>query len=131
MNRIQISISRRSYYSDLAALSDSYGIEVKKNGLVYCRAPIWFFIQDGFRTLDPFSKTSPVEDCFYPAIDQSFQISLVQDTPFPEEDGRQTFNTRWPFFVEAPLDLSVIYGRQFWTFIFTPGNEYRERRLPE
>lgn len=113
--------------SDIRAMLDSYGVEVWNQGLLYRRAPLHSFpLGGGEPTVLPWEK------CLFPIIDTTVDVRLCRYEPPSEGDfltGIRERCTRWPFYVEEPLEIMFRMGDQWWKYKFTPGKTYEERRI--
>ena len=106
-------VTSSSRYTDVSALLLSYAVEVRKRGQVMLRAPLMLL---EYGPPAPQHLAVDGSNLFTP-IDWSFGLSLV----------RGSEKARWPFFVEAPLDLTLWVDEQWWEFRFSPGKTYTER----
>jgi len=112
--------------TDVVALYDSYAVEVKKDGLVLLRIPLWM-CDNRDR-----AENTPEGLSFNTKVDFSLSLSLVQYAPpFNEEPGvTRKSKTRWPFYTDAPLEVLPQLGDQWQQYTFTPGRRYRDRTMP-
>jgi len=125
LQTVRMMFSGPSRLTDIIALMDSYGIELWQRGLLFLRAPLpWCeYVEYG---------AAPRFDGTIPAIDDAIEIRLVRFEPPTEGDvleGIRERQTRWPFFVESPLEIWLATGDQWWCYQFSPGKTYEERRF--
>ncbi len=121
---VRVNVSSSSQLVDLRALLDSYAVEVWENGLLYFRTPLHFC---RWGAMEP----PPLESLeFFPAINPGIDVRLVRyEPPVGDEDFLAPIRvrcTRWPFYVEHPLEICLIVGDQWWSYKFSPGEKYEE-----
>lgn len=117
-------ISAESKLADIRALLDSYAIELWHDGLVLFRGPLHLCEMSG----DGHGITwdTPL------TVDSSLDLRLIQYEPPTEDDslgGVRERNTRWPFYVDAPLVICLSLGSQWWQYTFKPGKRYDVRSI--
>lgn len=120
---VRFRFSPMSRLGDIRALLDSYGVEVWMEGLLYLRAPLHF--------CELASGEAAASGLAFPAVDKKIDLRLCRFEP-PAEDfleGIRERSTRWPFFVNDPLEVVLYLGDQWWVYKFTPSRFYEERRI--
>lgn len=134
--------------ADMRAALDSYGVELKKNGMVVERIPIQLaairpviaVLEDGPAPGKQADLAGEIRQAIGPNPiipgwgehlsfdpDPSLELRLIRFEPFREE-GLPAY-TRWPFFVERPMEIAFQFGEQWWSFKFSPGKTYEEREI--
>jgi hypothetical protein len=131
-------LSPQSRVNDTIALFDSYGLEVKKDGLILFSGAL-FFLSPGcvFESRPYFVPSMKAwesftqQQTFFPKIDPSLSVRMVRWQPSPDNPRTLTTHTRWPFYVDDPLAVYFSLEDQWWEFGFTPGSMYEERRIQD
>jgi hypothetical protein len=118
----------------MRAALESYGVELKRNGLVYERIPLQLAalrpVVSAIQTGAAPAKNAIIPgwaDHLFTEIDKSLELRLIRFTPHREE-GEPEY-TRWPFWVERPLEIAFQFGDQWWSFKFSPGKTYEDRAM--
>ena len=120
---LSFKLSPSSEVADVGALFDSYAVEVKKDGSTLLRVPLWM-CDNAYPAAHTRAGLSFTRD--------GVSISLVQYAPpFDEEPGvTRKCATRWPFYVNAPLEVTIrLGGLQQW-YVFSPGPRYGNDGTP-
>lgn len=114
--KVSMLLSPESRLSDIDALLDTYGVEIRKDGDVVFLSPLWrCSMYEGAPEING-------------EINWSLKISLVPLAPRPIPSGREP---RWPFFVESPLTVVLACGNQWVQYNFSSGKHYIDRTPPE
>lgn len=116
MNELALMAGIDGTRSDLIAFFQSYAAELTKDNLPIACVPI---IHLPIRTFTP--------QQFDPVIDWTYCLNLVRYQLPPCEN--QINKTRWPFFVNTPLQVGFFYGDQWWIYRFSPGKLYENREF--
>ena len=111
--RIQYS----GFVGDVVALAQSYALEIRKDGRVQFRGPLYHFSVGPDRTKGPLR---------FAQIDLSLEaVLLLANAPSEEWP-----NVRVPFFVNDPAGVVILVGDQWWQYDFSPGKTYGDRAIP-
>jgi len=113
----------QSRLDDIHALMDSYALEWWKDGLLILCAPLHWCAYEPDEEQDIWHMSGPP---------RSVEIRLVRFEPPPEGDileGIRERNTRWPFFVNEPVEIWLSLRDQWWLYKFSPGKFYEEFRM--
>jgi hypothetical protein len=135
MNEIVMYLSSEARMEDIRALIDSYAVVLLDKGRVRLEWPIQIcglgvnaWASDALAKADkwplPHVRPTPRFDLIDPELD----LRMVQWQP-PADTCRSNLCTRWPFYVDYPLQVTFMVGEQWWQFDFTPGTKYEGRRV--
>jgi hypothetical protein len=117
--QILMDFSPESKYSDVCAILDSYAVELNVLGRTQFRADLHCC---GLDEGQGWSNDSTAD------IDTTLELRMIRYQPSPEMCFRE-IATRWPFYVEAPLNIRFRFGDQWWVYGFTPGKAYGNREM--
>jgi len=115
---LRIRFSPQGRVNDIKAFFDSYTVDVWKDNLLCVRIPAHNCNME---------LPLPATELKFHAIDNRVNIRLSHYEPVLELD--ELSNTRWPFYVDYPLDVRLYLGDQFWVYKFSPGKTYTEREM--
>jgi len=123
IQEITQAVNTESLLSDLRALFDTYAFTFENRGVVILSMPLYMVQTTG----GLLTTSQPNKQSLRVTIDCEPQGPNTILRPLPEP--RQ--NTRWPFWVDKPLTLSLNFtlenGITFWHIHkFEPGIEYLE-----
>jgi hypothetical protein len=117
---MKIAFEKSGKLSDISAFLDSYGIEIKRGEVTFCRMPVIMCRRGDF---DEFPD--PVDA--WNATGSLLTFNLIRYEPFIEPESEEIAKTRWPFFVDFKLSVRFGIGVQVAEFDFEPGRLFEER----
>ncbi len=114
--------SGHSKYSDVCAALDSYAVELYHKGKQLLGVPL--------HSCSDLSEAPAFSG--QTEIDKTIDLRMVQYSPAPDDflKGIRERTTRWPFWVESPMEVCFRYGDQWWVYKFTAGKTYLDRIPP-
>jgi hypothetical protein len=120
--------------ADVRAALDSYGVELKKSGRPILRVALFMVAPGSGLLFEPKTQTvrsaRPLfDEDFSTEVDRLLQLRLIRYEPQGEMEEDPPA-TRWPFFVEQPLEIVFCFGSQWWSYKFSPGKKYEEIEDP-